>query len=511
MRRTDGDALAAGIYTRISSDPEGLELGVERQREDLDAFAAQIGLTVVDHYVDNDRSASTRSTKSRPEYDRLLEDARAGRIRVILAYSSSRLTRRIRENEDLIELAERHGVTFRYLRSPSFDLNSADGRNVARILAANDAAEAERIAERVSRAAVQRAEQGGWHGGHAPFGYLMHGGALAPHPEHAAWLLEAVDRVLAGETAYSVCSDWNRNKKRRTPQGSPWTTRTLIRALTNPALVAQRTHKGEVVGPGRWPALVSEETFAQLRTVVDTRAESRAFDRTPHATARKYPFTGLVVCSNCGNGMYRQVWKGKKDRPVNVDTYVCARPTRKGQQADECGMRINAGPVDELITAAIMAAFDSPAVRARLAAPPEQNEKVATLRRALLDDERRLQQIDDDHYDGVLERAAWLRQRARVEDRITETRKELDRLAARSVISTADLTDLPATWATRTPDWQHTVARMVFEKVEILPHPRGVATRLTPRKTEDPANYQQRADDHRREVLRARVRLIRRA
>ena len=76
-------------------------------------------------YTDNDIGASTRSRKPRPDYQRMLADARAGRFEVILAYASSRLTRRPREHEDLIELAERHGVAYRYVRSPSVDLNTA--------------------------------------------------------------------------------------------------------------------------------------------------------------------------------------------------------------------------------------------------------------------------------------------------------------------------------------------------------------------------------------------------
>lgn len=154
------------MYTRISADPEGQELGVSRQREDVQAQMQADGVEVAGEYQDNDRGASTRSAKHRPEYARLLEHAR--RLRTdhpdrdvrIYAYTSSRLTRKPRENEDLIELAERYGVEYHYLRSPRFDLNTADGRNIARILAANDAAESERIAERVSRTFDQRARDG---------------------------------------------------------------------------------------------------------------------------------------------------------------------------------------------------------------------------------------------------------------------------------------------------------------------------------------------------------------
>jgi hypothetical protein len=174
-------------------------------------------------------------------------------------------------------------------------------------------------------------------------------------------------------------------------------------------------------------------------------------------------------------------------------------------------MRINADPVDALVTAAIFTAFSSTAIRKRLAAPIEGNAKAASLRASLINDEDRLRQVDDDHYDGVLDRHAWLRQRARLEDRLTAARRELDQLSARAVIDATDLDLVRGTWEDRPPDWQHAVARLIFDKILIHPHPPGVATRLTPFKDEDPNEYRLRADRHRRELLKIRVQFIRRA
>jgi len=61
---------------------------------------------------DNDISASTRSKKPRPGFDRLLSLIEAGQIKDVYAYSASRLTRRPAEFETLIQLAEQKGVTF---------------------------------------------------------------------------------------------------------------------------------------------------------------------------------------------------------------------------------------------------------------------------------------------------------------------------------------------------------------------------------------------------------------
>jgi DNA invertase Pin-like site-specific DNA recombinase len=116
--RVTGDRDSCGIYLRISDDREGRELGVGRQEQDCLQLAARLRCPVHDVYKDNDISASTRSRKARPEYQRLLADARAGHVATVIAYTSGRLTRRPREHEDLIELAERHGVRFRLRRLP---------------------------------------------------------------------------------------------------------------------------------------------------------------------------------------------------------------------------------------------------------------------------------------------------------------------------------------------------------------------------------------------------------
>lgn len=254
---TDPPARIAAIYTRISDDREGRELGVQRQRDDCTALAERLGMIVHHIYEDNDIGASTRSRKPRPEYQALLADAKSGTFTTVIAYTSSRLTRRPREHEDLIELAERHGTQFQYVASPSFDLNTSAGRRIARILAANDAGEAEDIAERVARAARQRAERGEFHGGQPPFGYRkqVEGPAsIEPHPEHAEWVREAVRRLLAGETLYGVCVDWNARGRRtgwqrrdhREEDATTWYPRTLKRVVTTAAIAGFREYDGEL-------------------------------------------------------------------------------------------------------------------------------------------------------------------------------------------------------------------------------------------------------------------------
>ncbi|MBQ1018598.1 recombinase family protein [Micromonospora sp. D93] len=101
----------AAKYRRISDDREGRELGIGRQDEDLDALAERENLVYVASYVDNDISASTKSKKRGADYERMVAAAKAGEFEVIAAYTSGRLTRKPRENEDLIELGQHYGIS----------------------------------------------------------------------------------------------------------------------------------------------------------------------------------------------------------------------------------------------------------------------------------------------------------------------------------------------------------------------------------------------------------------
>jgi DNA invertase Pin-like site-specific DNA recombinase len=76
------------IYNRISNDPQGIEAGVERQRQDCEALAARLGWQVADTYVDNDLGAWTG--KRRPSYQRMLTDIRVGRVDAVIVWHEAR-------------------------------------------------------------------------------------------------------------------------------------------------------------------------------------------------------------------------------------------------------------------------------------------------------------------------------------------------------------------------------------------------------------------------------------
>jgi DNA invertase Pin-like site-specific DNA recombinase len=465
----------AAKYKRISADREGRELGVGRQDEDLDALAERLGVLVVADYEDNDISASTRSRKLRPDYDRMLRDARAGVFEVILAYTSGRLTRRPREHEDLIELAERHGVQFVYVRSPSFDLTTAQGRRIARTLAAQDAGEAEEISERVQRAVRQRAERGEHHGGLVPFGQDTE--------EHAEWIREAVRRLLAGETLYGICTDWNK-QGRRTRKGCKWRTINLRRAVLKPGIVGLREYEGTHY-PAPWPAIVELDDWESVASVLTDPA------RTPKRGApNKYILSGLVFCARCG---------GRLNSSAKGTAFNCALA------ANGCGgIRINMAWLDRYITEQVFATVDDHALAE--AAAPARDDRERELRDAIKVDRRALESLADERDDGLIEDVEYRRRRKRITDRLERAESDalaMSRTRARIAVPPGDV--LRREWAARDNAWRRRILAAVIERIDIGPHPAGVTTTPPRRRGETDTALTARRERHMAEVLRQRA------
>ena len=59
-------------------------------------------------------------------------------------------------------------------------------------------------ARRVAQAAKQQAIEGSWRGGRVPFGYRAENGALVIDPVTGPLAVEAMQRVLAGESLYRI-------------------------------------------------------------------------------------------------------------------------------------------------------------------------------------------------------------------------------------------------------------------------------------------------------------------
>ena len=214
----------AAIYARISNDPEGDRLGVNRQVEDCRKEAERRGWPVADLYVDDDKSAW--SGKVRPEYQRMVADIDARKIDAVLFWHPDRLTRIPIEMEQFTEVCRRNAVEVAWMGGELLPRDS-DRLLLLRILSAVASDSSAKTSKRIKRKNEERAAQGlPTGGGTRPFGYRPD--RVTVDPVEAVLVREAVDRVLAGDSVRAIAGDWNA-RKIATAAGKRWTVETLRR------------------------------------------------------------------------------------------------------------------------------------------------------------------------------------------------------------------------------------------------------------------------------------------
>ena len=404
---------AAAIYARISSDPDGTRLGVERQIEDCQALAASLGWPVGEVYVDNDVSAW--SGRRRPEYERLCEDIKAGSVDALVVWHPDRLHRSPRELEDFIDLCDAAGLAdIRTVRAGDVDLSTPNGRMVARLGGVIARGESDKAADRLRRKHAELASKGKVSGGGTrPYGYTQDRRHLVP--EEAAIIREAANRTLAGESARSICSDLN-ERGITTSVGGEWTPNTLTRMLRSARISGRREHHGEITGDSEWPRIISPADSDRLRARRRARAAGPA-GRSP----RRYLLTGgLLRCGRCGTPMV------SRPRADGVRRYVCA----SGPGFGGCGrMAINAEPVETFVTQAVLYRLDTPELAAALTEARKANAEHDQLAVSVAEDTAMLEQLARDYADRAISHQEWAAARQPIQTRIDQAKRRLSRIS----------------------------------------------------------------------------------
>lgn len=281
----------AAIYTRISADKNGEGAGVERQEKDCRALAEANGWEVVEVYCDNDVSAFDRR-KKRPAFDRMMTDAAAGGLDIVMAWATDRLYRRPVDLERVVDALNISGVRVATVKSGDIDLGTADGRANARILGTMSMRESEKIAERVSAAAKQRAEKGRYTLGRRLFGWTD---GSEPHPTEAPAVAAMYDAFLAGSSlsaiARGIAAQGFTTTEGRTPGQSD-----VSRWLKHPLHAGLVTYKGAVVAQS--DGIVDRSTWDRAQAILSDPARRPKRGR-PHSSL----LGGLMSCAACGSPM----------------------------------------------------------------------------------------------------------------------------------------------------------------------------------------------------------------
>jgi site-specific DNA recombinase len=450
--------MRAGVYVRISRAKDGTTLGVDRQEPPCRDLCIRKGWTVHEPiYCDNDLSAY--SGKRRPQYQRLLQDARDGVISAIVAWDADRLTRLPVENEQLIELCEHYGIALATVTG-EYDLATSGGRMHFRIKGAVARHESEHRAERVALKHAELRAAGKYWGGQRGFGHQVVTVLVGDqarrrvelHEEEAELLRAAGRRVLRGGSLSAIVREWSTSGIRR-PRGRLWDTNRLRELLTSPRVAGLRQNGDELV-EADWPAIIPRDEWEQLRAILGDKPTKKG-PKEP----REYLGSGVYICDHCGTPMIGQARMG-------TPAYACRR------ERGGCGrLHRVAKPLDDYLRDEVLDALASPKFRAKLerlygAAGDDVAAELVAKRDGAL---ARLKQLRDLAGDPTVEFNP---------DDFAAARRNLDRVINEATAKLADLpasnvlADLPDTlellqelWERATLDRRRALVRLVVEVV----------------------------------------------
>ena len=194
--------MNAGLYVRVSADRQT----VENQLAELRQFAQARGFEPV-IYEEVESAA-----KARPVLDRLLADARAGRVRAILVWALDRLHRSMLGAIQTVLECDRLGVPVLSVRESWLDTSGPVRPLLVAIFGWVAEQERARLIER-TRAGIDRARRSG----------TKSGRPIGRPPSSPILLRAAADRIRGGEAARAVARDLGLSDRtvRRFMSGAP--------------------------------------------------------------------------------------------------------------------------------------------------------------------------------------------------------------------------------------------------------------------------------------------------
>ena len=397
------------MYARISQDRTGEGLSVERQRADCHKVATDKNWTITSEYVDNDISAY--SGKVRPGFESMLEDMESGQFDAVVVYHQDRLTRQPAEFEKFLSTFQRAGVQFYATARGESNIGEGDGIMTARIYAAVAANQSDSASRRIKRKNDERAAAGLPHvTGQRSFGYELD--RMTVVESEAVVIRKLATKFLAGDSLISLAA-WLQSEGVKTATGrNEWRVPTVRNLLWKASIAGLLEHRGELIGPGKWPAIITEAQHEQIRHRLTQNAQTRK--RSP----RRYLLAGKVYCGACGAKM---VSSPDGDRP----RYGC----RKGPDHGGCNkVFISGHALDDLIADAVLTRLDSPGLARALAEQPDDDAEAVALTRQIVADTEQKDQLAAAYADRLIDMRDWFTAKKPIEDRLESARRRLSRL-----------------------------------------------------------------------------------
>ena len=350
-------------YKRVSTAMQIDGYSLDAQRSRMKAYADFNDYEIVGEYEDAGKSG--KSIEGRMQFRQMMEDVKSGKdnISYVLVFKLSRFGRNAADVLSTLQVMQDFGVNLICVED-GIDSSKDAGKLMISVLSAVAEIERENIRVQTMEGRIQKAREGKWNGGFAPYGYQLVNGKLEINEEEAGAIRTIYDQYVNTDIGSNGISKYLENhgirKIQRQNGKNPLFDAHLVRLiLKNPVYcgkIAYGRRKTEKVhGTRNEYHLVEQENFLLvdgLHEAIIPEDVWNAAQAKLIAQAKKYEhvnkgknerthlLSGIVKCPICGAGMYgNKSIKYKKDGTKYKDFFYYGCKHRGMQRGHKCDYR----------------------------------------------------------------------------------------------------------------------------------------------------------------------------
>ena len=354
------------LYLRVSTEMQVDGFSLDGQRNRLERFANLEEMPIIDVYQDAGKSG--KSIDGRPEFKRLLSDIKGGlEIDYILVYKLSRFGRNASDILNSLELIQSYGINLICVEE-GIDSSQASGKLLISVLSAVTEIERENILEQTMNGRREKARQGGWNGGFAPYGYYLENNHLYIQDEEAEVIKIIYDMYGNSNIGYGGIAKYLnlqgiKKVVRQNGTLEMWSGHTVKLILDNPVYCGKiaygRRTKEKVKGSKNEYKMVYAEDFilenGKHEAIIDEELWNKVYEKRKKTGVkqpskigkdRSHLLTGILKCPKCGGQMYtnKHAWTMKDGTYKEVYYYMCGR--NKLERGHYCDYKANLRKTD---------------------------------------------------------------------------------------------------------------------------------------------------------------------
>lgn len=336
------------IYTRKSSE-EGLEQefnSLHAQREACEAFTKSQkheGWQLIKTAYDD--GGISGATMQRPALQQLLADIAQGKIDIIIVYKVDRLTRSLADFAKMVELFDKHNVSFVSV-TQQFNTTSSMGRLTLNVLLSFAQFEREVTGERIRDKIAASKAKGMWMGGNVPLGYEVSERKLIINPQAAQTVKYIFNQYLELGCVRLLKESLEQNNI----AGKSFSRGCLYNILSNPVYIGKIRHK-QLIHQGLHEAIIENSLWQKVQTSLlnnSAKPKNPSNNMTSSLLMGKlFDESGQTLSPTHANK------KGKKYR-----YYISKQLTNSTKAQSQHGWRLPANVIEQIVIQAIKNILD---------------------------------------------------------------------------------------------------------------------------------------------------------